>query len=90
MELKEIKQASYEIYKLIKSTEDTEAKKALRYAFNLIEYEIPRNPIVLEELVPSLVYGGEVERRLKCPSCYEELEGEEERCSCNQIIDWND
>ena len=44
MELKEIKQASYEIYKLIKSTEDTEAKKALRYAFNLIEYEIPRNP----------------------------------------------
>lgn len=90
MKVKEIKQISYEIYKLIKYTEDVEIKKALRYAFGLIEREIPRNPIVVEELVPSLVHGGEVERRLKCPSCYEELEGEEERCSCNQIIDWND
>ena len=91
MELREIKQASYEIYKLIKYTEDTNAKKALNYAFNLIEHEIPRQPKVIKELVPSLVYGGEVKTYFKCPTCNEELEGEEERCSnCQQLIDWDE
>ena len=91
MKLKEMEQASYEIYKIIKSTEDTEAKKALNYAFNLIEHEMPRQPKVIKELVPSLVYGGEVRTYFKCPDCNEELEIEEERCSnCHQIIDWDE